>query len=401
MLPCLCVLAACAPASTPEDWLGPVTAVDNPALPGSRYPRVATGPGGEVVMSWLAPAGEAAHELQYSRWQDGAFDLPAVVAKGDDWFVNWADFPAVVPGPDGLLAAHWLRKLPGHVYAYEVRISVSGDRGRNWSAAVTPHDDGTATEHGFVSLLPHDGGMLAAWLDGRHTSGDHDHGTAESGAMTLRTLQYARDGSAAGPGVELDARVCDCCQTGAATTADGPVVVYRDRGSDEVRDISIVRWTPGGWSAPVRVHADGWHMPACPVNGPAVDARDRQVVVAWFTAPDRPRVRLAFSRDGGASFGPALEVASGTPIGRVDVVLLPDGRAAIAWLDRDAAGGARVLVQPWTPEGPAGPAQVVAAASGARSTGFPQLAVAGNRLLFAWTGDGEPSSVLTAVAQLR
>lgn len=399
MLPWLCALAACAPASSPANWLGPVAVIANPAPIGSRYPRLTSGPDGALVMSWLAPAGTG-HQLQYSRWHEGGFDAPATVAEGEDWFVNWADFPAVVPGPGGLLAAHWLRKLPGHAYAYEVRLAISSDRGLHWSEPRTPHDDGTATEHGFVSLLPHEGGVLAAWLDGRHTSGDHDHESAEDGAMTLRTLQHARDGSATGPGVELDARVCDCCQTGAAMTSDGPVIVYRDRSGDEVRDISIVRWTPGGWSAPAPVHADGWHMPACPVNGPSVDARDRQVVVAWFTAPDRARVRVAFSRDGGASFGPALEVASGTPIGRVDVALLPDGRAAVAWLDRDDSG-TRVLVQPWTPDGAAGAAQVVAASSGARSTGFPQLAVAGNRLLFAWTDDADPSSVRTAAAQLR
>ena len=28
-------------------------------------------------------------------------------ASGDDWFVNWADFPSVIALPDGSLAAHW------------------------------------------------------------------------------------------------------------------------------------------------------------------------------------------------------------------------------------------------------------------------------------------------------
>ena len=56
---------------------------------------------------------------------------------------------------------------------------------------------------------------------------------------------------------------------------------------------------------------DGWKIDACPVNGPAVAAAADTVVVAWFTAADMPRVRLAYSRDGGRSFAAPIEVASG------------------------------------------------------------------------------------------
>ena len=31
---------------------------------------------------------------------------------------------------------------------------------------------------------------------------------------------------------------CDCCQTDAALTARGPLLVYRGRTPDEIRDIS-------------------------------------------------------------------------------------------------------------------------------------------------------------------
>jgi len=41
----------------------------------------------------------------------------------------------------------------------------------------------------------------------------------------------------------LDTRVCECCQTSVAMTAEGPVVVYGDcsEAEKEIRDISIVR----------------------------------------------------------------------------------------------------------------------------------------------------------------
>jgi hypothetical protein len=395
---CLALVAACGPGDEDRPWLGEVREVTSPAGPGSRYPHLAASPGGTVTMSWLQPLDGGGHELSHATWQDARWSGPGAVANGDDWFVNWADFPSVVAADGDLRIAHWLRQRPEHVYSYDVRIAVSRDAGRTWSAAMTPHDDGTPTEHGFVTLLPHVAGFLAVWLDGRHTVGGHDH--EHGGAMTLRAAEVDAMGRILGPGTELDARVCDCCQTDAAMSADGPVVVYRDRSPAEIRDVAVVRLTPQGWSAPRAVHSDGWHMPACPVNGPAIDARGSEVAVAWFTAPDRPRVRLAFSSDAGRSFSAPVEVSTGRVAGRVDVVLLEDGRAVVSWLEETAAG-AEIRVQPFARSGAAGRPVTISRSSATRSSGFPQMIRAGNRLLFAWTDAAEPLRLRTATAELR
>ena len=391
-------LAACGPADTPDAWLGAVTPVENPALPGSRYPHLAVG-GGTVVMSWLQALPEGGFALQHAQWRDGAWSPAATVTRGADWFVNWADFPSVVPMNATTWAAHWLQQKPGSVYSYDVRIAVSSDGGASWSAAMSPHDDGTPTEHGFVSLFEARGGTQAVWLDGRHTGGGHDHADGASGAMTLRSATIGRDGWRVGPDQELDARVCDCCQTDAALTADGPIVVYRDRSGQEVRDIAAVRLVADRWSETVHVHEDGWKVDACPVNGPAVDARGRTVAVAWFTAADLPRVRVAFSEDAGQTFSPPIEVASGDVTGRVDVALLDDGRAVVSWL-QPSADGAEIRAQPFNRAGPAGAPLTVAASTVQRASGFPQMVRAGGGLLFAWTDAGETSRVRTAYATL-
>jgi hypothetical protein len=218
--------------------------------------------------------------------------------------------------------------------------------------------------------------------------------------MTVRGASLGADGRRLGTDVEIDARACDCCQTDAALTADGPVVVYRDRSDREVRDIALVRYSGGRWSEPVHVHDDGWRIDACPVNGPAIDARGRTVVVAWFTAADVPRIRLAFSQDSGRTFGPPVEVASGDVTGRVDVVLLEDGRAIVSWL-QPSAGGAEIRAQPFGRDGPAGAPVVIASSSVQRASGFPQMVRAGGGLLFAWTDTAEPAQVRTAYATLR
>lgn len=391
-------IAACQGPGDRATWLGRVEEIGNPGAPGGRYPRLAAGPDGTIVMSWLQPVGEG-HELRYARWLGSSWSAPATVAAGADWFVNWADFPSVVPGPQGRLTAHWLQQTPGSVYSYEVRMAVSDDGGRNWSGSFSSHDDGTPTEHGFVSLLPRHADVLAVWLDGRHTSAGHDHDATAGGAMSLRSTVLTGAGRVPAEDREVDGRVCDCCQTDAAMTRDGPVVVYRDRTENEVRDIALVRLEGDGWSEPVRVHEDRWTIDACPVNGPAVAARGDTVVVAWFTAPDVPRVRLAFSDDGGRTFGLPLEVASGRVTGRVDVVLLEDGRAVVSWL-ADGAEGTAIHARPYLPTGPAGAEVLIGQSSATRASGFPRLLAVREGLLFAWTQPGDSPRVVTAFAPL-
>ena len=397
----LALVAGCSANDGNGPWLDDVVEIASPGEPGSRYPHLAVAADDTVVVSWLQPVGDRRHELRYAALQGSAWTGARSVAAGDDWFVNWADFPAVVPGPDKLLAAHWLQQRPGHAYSYDVRLAVSADAGQTWTEPMSPHDDGTPTEHGFATLLPVGHSVLAIWLDGRHTLGSEGHDDHAGGAMTLRSLAVDRRGLGASAGAEIDARVCDCCQTDAAATDEGPVVVYRDRSAAEIRDIGVVRLTAAGWTAPQVVHADGWHVTGCPVNGPAIDARGTGVAVAWFTAPDRPRVRLAFSSDSGRTFSPHVEVAAGRVAGRVDVVLLDDGRAVVSWL-ANAPAGAEFVAQAFARDGTvAGSRVIIARSSAERASGFPQMVRSGDRLVFAWTQAGEPASLRTAVARLR
>ncbi|MDY7096094.1 MAG: hypothetical protein SX243_24230, partial [Acidobacteriota bacterium] len=202
----------------------------------------------------------------------------------------------------------------------------------------------------------------------------------------------------------LDPRVCECCATGAALADGGPVVVYRGRSDEEIRDFRIVRRTADGWSAPKTVADDGWRIAGCPVNGPAIDADGQRVVVAWFTAAeDQPRVRLAVSTDGGAHFAQPVEIASEGVRGRVDVVLADDGTAVVSWLGRQADQTA-VLLRAVSPQGRPGPIHSVAATSGARSSGFPRLALEGDELRVVWRnseGAGELHGHRLNIDQLK
>lgn len=373
-----CVFAASRGLAAPVVTPWPVPAGTPSAQPGLVQHD------GELHLSWIEPEGDG-HRLRLATDRADGLGAAKDVARGRHWFVNWADFPAVTVLGDGSLAAHVLVKRSNAPYAYDVQLLRSAD-GVTWSAPVIVHDDGTATEHGFASLWPAGArGLGVAWLDGRETGGGQGHdGHGGGGAMTLRAAVF--DAARKQSDVVLDDSTCDCCQTDVALAAKGPVLVYRDRTADEIRDIALVRLRDGRWTAPARVHADGWKMPACPVNGPAVVARGDDIVVAWYTAADgTPELRLARSDNDGATFGAPRVVARGPEVqGRVDLAM--DAHAVyLAWIDEDSDGQTLRIAQ-FAPDLSRELARVdVATLARGRGTGFPRMALRNGDAYVAWT----------------
>lgn len=352
---------------------------------------------GILVISWLEHQGGQAI-LRYSQWNDGQWGSAQSIVSGKDWFVNWADFPSVVPVSNDLWAAHWLHKRPGGTYAYDVAMSISTDGGQTWSDQITPHLDDTRTEHGFVSMFPWQGGVGALWLDGRNMLVEGqveqpDKPMNETG-MTLRSAVIQLNGEIADPQL-VDGLVCECCQTDIALAADGPVAVYRNRADTETRDIYVVRSVEGRWQPGVAVSDDDWKIAGCPVNGPAISAREKQIAVAWFTgAEDQSRVRAAFSSDGGQTFGDAITLDDAEPMGRVDIEWITTDQAAVIWMcTRDKA--AALCVRRVHSDGQTG--TVHRLEGPVKPGGFPQMALSGQDLIFAWVeSDEERTQVKTA-----
>lgn len=390
--------------------IGPARMLESPAGPNSGEPFLAEA-GDRVLLSWLEATPDSAVELRFAAFDGSSWTPPRPIVRRSDFFVNWADFPSILALPDGRLATHWLQREGPATFAYGVRIATSSDDGETWTDPLTPHTDGTLTEHGFVSLFPaSDGGLGAVWLDGRKMLADEGgHG---GGDMTLRSARILPDGTLADE-AEIDARTCECCQTSVAVTAAGPIAVYRDRSHEEIRDIAISRLLEfhteetgdtegrrGGWTEPAPVHNDGWEIAGCPVNGPAAAADGDMLAVAWFTAPgDAPRVNIAFSADAGASFNAPVRVDGGDPVGRVDVLMLEAGVALVSWLER-TADGAVVRARRVAADGRMGPASDIASSSAERPSGFPRMARHGQHVIFAWTDPARPARVQVASVSL-
>lgn len=368
-----------------------VTPLKSPAGPESSGPNLCSAPGGGALLSWIVKDSASA-SLKFSSWNDGGWSAAKTIASGEDWFCNWADFPAMAALSNDRFIASWLAKSSSGTYAYDIYLSQSANSGQNWSDGAVPHDDGTPTQHGFVAMLPLDSISFAvAWLDGRQT-------VDKGGSMTVRYATIKDDGTISEAAV-VDDRACDCCQTAMTITDDGSILIcYRDRSDEEIRDISIVRYNDGQWSQATSVAADGWKINGCPVNGPAMDSSDSLVVVSWFTmgGNDSARVYAAFSNDNGQNFAQAIRIDAGDPMGRVDVVMLDNRQALVSWFEK-GNDTTRIAVRTVTTEGVLSDPVSVSDTKPSRSSGFARMAVVPEGVLIGWTDAGEPSMVESAL----
>lgn len=238
--------------------------------------------GQSLLISWMVPTASETL-VQFARFDDVGWSNPVTVGRGEDIFVNWADFPTVAAFGDSGIALHWLRKAGRSSYGYHVELSLSNDLGRSWSDPIVPYSDRSDQQHGFVTMSGNsDGALDLLWLDARNYG--QTGLLARPDVMQLRATRIDAHGRLETDG-PVDTKTCSCCQTSSARLGDGTLVVaYRDRTEAEIRDISIVRLIDDAWTDPINVHPDGWEISGCPVNGPAVAAQGDRIAVAWFTA---------------------------------------------------------------------------------------------------------------------
>jgi hypothetical protein len=378
------ILGAC--SASEKHGLGTPVALEIPTNLRVEGPRFSTGPLGQPLLSWMEP-GETGATLRYAILSGQSFGAPFDVVADSGMFVNWADLPSVTALSHDHWIAHWLRYSAAKAYAYDVVTSQSFDGGETWSDALLAHTDGTTTEHGFVSVSPDAEGAALLWLDGRFTP---------DASMTLRSAIITKEGSLLHE-QEVDDSVCDCCQTDIAISSRGALAVYRDRTSDEIRDIYITRHDGQRWQKGELLHADNWEIPGCPVNGPSIFANGDFVAVAWFSAADdRPIVRVAISTDGGEHFGPPVVVAAGKVFGYVGLVQIDESNLAVSWVGKSRNGASPISIRTVDITGTLGEPLELGTTRQLRV--FPQLAISDDSVIVVWTDDVEGGRTMKAVA---
>ena len=379
---------------------GEITEPPSPAGPGAMGSSLTRGPDGTVHLSWLEPVAGGSHALKFARFENAArrWSEARTIAAGPGWFVNWADFPSLAVQGDRMTAV-WFEENPAppgpaghHGGGYHARSSTSTDGGTTWGTSRAITAESRAVE--FVALQPlPDGRLLAAWLDGR------------AGAAGMQLWSRVLDGGNPAPDTLVDPLVCDCCQLAFTPLPDGgALLAYRGRTRDEVRDMRTARYRDGRWETPRPLHADGWKIAACPVNGPRLAQAGGRTAAVWFTGADgKSRVNAAASSDHGLSFGPPERLDLGRPQGRVDAAALPDGTVAFTWLEMSGATGTAggIQLRTLSPAGKLSDPVMLVPTQTTRATGFPRLAwLEGKTLLLSYTQAGEPGRVCTLLVTL-
>lgn len=368
-----------------------VQIIANPAMAGAKLPRLVSLPDGSVLLSWVEKM-DKGHALKYAVYHQNRWIRQGTVSNGENWFINWADFPSVVPINDSFWVAHWLAATPGgRSYDYDIKIAFSRDAGMTWSEPQTPHRDGIAAEHGFVSIFPVEAGAGIIWLDGRA------YKQAKSGKFALRYTRLGYDGKF-DPEQIIDDNTCTCCQTAAAVTSSGPIAAWRSRREGEIRDHHVARMVGNSWTQPVKLSREDWSIDACPVNGPALAAHQDQVMAVWFTAEgNRPRVRAAFSSDAGQHFATPVDIDVSGPVGRANVIWLDRETALIGWLTKvhGKSNKSSLVVRKLSINGQVGQVIPLLEIDSGRSAGFPQLVSGQSGLMLAWTGSAPEYGVRT------
>jgi hypothetical protein len=338
-------------------------ALANPAAEGSVQQNWSAAPDGSAILSWIEPGRNGNFSLRYAVRKGAAWSEARTVIAGRKFFRHPAEAPEVMQVSAKLWLAHWVEMPMESSEAEYIYVSSSVD-GVKWSAPLMAHKDRLAVQHGLVSMVasgPNEASLF--WLE--TPKGEDGPG------YLMRTVV---DGTGKELKEErLDDDVCSCCPTAVAKTAKGLILAYRDHTPADIRDIAVLRYEAGKWSTSKIVHADNWKLDACPVNAAAVGAKGDHVALAWFTgAQDPPKVQVMFSEDGGATLGKTFVISTGHAFGNTSLALADDGGAIVSWLERNAAGDARLLVREISASGTMGPV-VQVAEGGKQAFGYPRV----------------------------
>jgi hypothetical protein len=401
---CLLVSVGCggsAPAPNPGEprptpWAVTVEPIPLPAVGHTDSPQLTSSDSG-AILSWIEHRGGTAY-LKFAQRTASGWSETRTVSSGGNWFLSWADVPAVMRLSNGTLVANWYRATDPAIEAYDVQLSYSTDSGRSWSTPFGPHSDRTTTQHGFASMFElADSTLGLIWLDGRDQATNTTDGGGEMN-LYYGSFDRAWKQTAESP---VDTRVCECCPTSAVMTADGVLAAFRDRSPREIRDINVSLLSNGSWTPARPVHVDNWMIEACPVNGPMLSARGKNVVAGWFTGTgDKPQAIVAFSADAGRTWGEPIRLDDGSTLGHIDIELLDDGSAVATWME---FAEQRSWLRMRRVE-PSGAKSAPVAITTARVTGYPRVSRNGNELVLAWTESSQdaetPEQVKGAVVRL-
>jgi len=350
----------------------------------------------KLIVSWVETKA-ANNTVRFAIYDDGAWSPVQTVASTQ---AKLAASPAVFGLDDGSLSAFWMQAVKNEKdrYAADIYWVRSQDGGQTWTTPTKPYGAQARIYDAQMSLaaMP-DANMALVWTDSRHVNRDEDPKAAhKTSRYQVMAAILGKDGEV-GKEMVLDNDVCSCCRVYTDAENDGLVTVYRDHLKGEVRDISAVRWQPGGVLNSSPVHDDNWVINGCPSNGPSVDLSNNRAVVAWFSAGDgNAKVSLSFAADN-KPFNPPI-VVDDHAVGFTKALLLDDGSALVVWRS-NAGPEEELMLAQVTPEGKISHRKTLFRGGFPRwPSNYLSLEKIGNEAFIAWTDPVKKTVRLVAVA---
>lgn len=295
---------------------------------------LAAGKSGEPLLAWAATEG---HENNLYVGRPAAATPPVRVNPQGTSVDSLHQPPAIATGPGGEIYVTWSSRKPvpaGGLFASDLQLSRSVDGGTTFDHHLRVNDD-RPLSHSFEGLaVAPDGTVLVAWIDSR-----------EGPDKPATYLARVRDaGTRLDHAVKLDSgETCVCCRVDlTAGPGDAVAVTWRKVFAGSVRDMVVARSRDGGGSfAPASlVHADNWKITACPHRGGSVAADGTgRLYAVWYTegTDNRPNVLFATSTGGGAFSPPRrLHTSTASIPDHARLAVDDTGRAVIVWEDSTA-----------------------------------------------------------------
>lgn len=340
---------------------------------------------------WLATVRGGHVVVQHSGDLGKTFSEPVQVNPvAETIYASGENRPKLATGPAGQIYVQWTEQ-PAPGWTGSIRFARSTDGGRHFSAPITVNHDPANVTRGFDSLaIAGNGDIVVAWIDGRDAAQAKSAGKPYAGFAFYYTWS-ADGGKTFAPERKLMDHSCECCRTALARGADGKVAAFfRGVYGDNIRDHAFaVLHTDGEANHPERATFSGWRVAACPDQGPGLVIGANGVRHAvWYEASHGPAIwygqldpghaprhalklggpgashadvavhgktvwvawnqvnaegyalMLRSSRDGGAHFGAAREIASSRAAVGSPQFLIRAGAAYVAW---NTADGFRLI----------------------------------------------------------
>jgi len=317
-------------------WAAPVQAAEHAARgPAAKSASLAVGAALDARgRLWLARVEQGRLQVSFSQDGDASFSAPVAVTAAPGIVVaDGENRPKIAVADNGSVHLTWLQGL-GKPMAGHIRYARSTDGGRSFAPPIIVNDDRQEISHRFDSLaIDGKGGVAVVWLDARERKDRGAKGSPETQVGLYAAL--STDGGARfAPNRKIAAHTCQCCRTGLAWSADGPVAFWRHVYGRNVRDFAVANLKEG---APRRVTDDDWRIDACPHHGGGIAADGQgDLHIVWFTQGAR-RQGIFYRRISGTDFAMGEPMRLGDPARQAGhpAVVAQGARVLLSWREFD------------------------------------------------------------------